>query len=76
MTKEQIEAVLERVKTWPKERQEDAVQVLLTLEAQGTGLYRLSDDERKAVRRGLKEVREGKLAKDEDVEALFKRFGA
>jgi len=31
--------------TWPPERQEDAAQLLLVLEAQGVSFYHPSDDE-------------------------------
>ena len=33
MTRDQVKEVIERVLTWPRERQEDAVQMLLALEA-------------------------------------------
>jgi hypothetical protein len=36
--------------------------------------YRLNDDERNAVRRGLAEMRAGKLASDEAVAAVFNRY--
>jgi predicted transcriptional regulator len=73
MTKEQIEAVLERVKTWPKERQEEAAELLLAVEALGPGVYMLSEEERPGVERGLRDADAGKFAADEEVEALFKR---
>jgi hypothetical protein len=38
------------------------------------GVYRLSDEERAAVRRALQEVRDGRIASDEDIAALFDRF--
>jgi predicted PP-loop superfamily ATPase len=38
------------------------------------GVYRLTDEERKAVRRGLRELRNGKLASDEAVKALLDRY--
>ena len=53
MTKAEIDAVLERVRTWPAERQEDAVRVLLEMEAEGTEVYKLSDDERAAIEEGI-----------------------
>jgi hypothetical protein len=31
--------VLDRVKTWPPERQEEAMRVLLEMEAEATGVY-------------------------------------
>jgi hypothetical protein len=46
------------------------------IENRHLGIYRLSDDERNAVRRGLHDVREGRLATDDAVAAIFKRYGA
>lgn len=74
MTKEQLDAVLDRVRSWPEERQEDAINMLLTMEKLGTEPYCLSADERAAVRRGLQEMREGKFASDEEIAALFNRY--
>jgi len=39
MTKEQVKEVLDRVLTWPQERQEDAAQMLLALEARSGEFY-------------------------------------
>jgi predicted transcriptional regulator len=74
MTKEQIDSVLERVRTWPQSRKEEAAEMLLALEALGGGLYRLSDEEDAAVRRGLEEARNGEFATDEEVKELFDRY--
>jgi hypothetical protein len=45
MTKDQVKEVLDRVLTWPPERQEDTAQLLLALEAREGELYHPSDDE-------------------------------
>ena len=74
MTKDQIEAVLDRVRTWPPERQEDAARVLLQMEAAGTEVYVLSDDERAAIEEGMAQARRGEFATDEEVAALFDRY--
>ena len=37
MTRDQIEAVLERVRTWPLARQEDAARTILMMEEQDAG---------------------------------------
>ena len=74
MTKAEIEAVLERVRTWPAERQEDAVHVLLEMEAEGTEVYRLSDEERAAIEESMEQARRGEFASDEEVAALFARY--
>ena len=74
MTKDQIDAVLDRVKIWPTERQEDAARVLLQMEAAGTEVYVLSDDERAAIEEGMAQARRGEFATDEEVTALFDRY--
>ena len=74
MTKEQIESVLERVRTWPQSRQEDAAQVLLAMEAQDAGPYRLSEEERADIEAALAEVDRGEIASDAEVAAVFNRY--
>ena len=74
MTKEQISAILERVRTWPIERQEDAALMLLEMEAQGSGVYRLTDEERREIEISIEETKRGEFATDEEVEALFARY--
>jgi hypothetical protein len=51
MKKDQIAAVLERVRTWPAERQEDAARLLLEMEAQDASPYRLTDEQLTELRR-------------------------
>jgi len=51
MKKNQIDAVLERVRTWPAARQEDAARLLLEMEAQDASPYRLTDEQLAEVRR-------------------------
>jgi hypothetical protein len=73
MTKEQIESVLDRVRTWPAARQEDAAQVLLAMEAQDLGHYCLSDDERADIEAALEEVERDEVASDAEVAVVFNR---
>jgi hypothetical protein len=49
----QLSEIMERVKTWPDWRQDDAVYLLEMLEESGTSVYRLSDEERDTVQEGL-----------------------
>ena len=51
MKKNEIAAVLERVRTWPAARQEDAARLLLEMEAQDASPYRLTDEQLAEVRR-------------------------
>jgi len=71
MTKEEIQAILERVRNWPQPLQEKAAETLLAIEAMGDEPYILSDDERQGVERGLEDVRRGRLASDEEMASLF-----
>ena len=65
MTKEQIATVLDRVRTWPIERQEDAVRVLLEMEHQGSPHYDFSDEELKAIEEGCEEAKDDQFAMDQ-----------
>ncbi len=75
MTKEQIRAVLDRVLTWPPERQRDAAEMLMALEARAGELYHPSDEEWAAIEEGLEQARRGEFVSDEEMDALWKRFG-
>jgi hypothetical protein len=76
MTRQGLELLLERVSTWPEEAQEEFVKSVADIETKHFGVYRLSAEERNAVRRGLADMREGKLASDEAVAAVFNRYRA
>jgi hypothetical protein len=51
MTKEQVKEILDRVLTWPPERQEDAAEILMSIEAQDKSDYRLNDEQLAELRR-------------------------
>lgn len=74
MTKDQIEAIFERVRNWPAERQEDAAEMLLRMEEQGVEPYKLDEDERLEIEAALAEAERGEFASDEEVEAVFNRY--
>ena len=69
-----LEALLERVAAWPDEVQDELIEMIADIETRHFGVYRLNDEERAAVRRGLREMREGKLATDEQVAKVFNRY--
>jgi hypothetical protein len=73
MTRQGLEILLERVSTWPEEAQDEFVKSVADIESKHLGVYRLSDEERDAVRRGLADMREGRLASDVEVAAVFNR---
>jgi len=74
MTRQGLEILLERVSTWPDEAQEELVRSIAEIENKHLGPYRLSEDERNAVRRGQSEMRDRKLADDGAVAAVFNRY--
>jgi hypothetical protein len=74
MTRQSLEILLERVSTWPEAVQDEFVRSVAAIESKHFGPYRLGDDERKAVRRGLQEMRTGRLADDDAVTAVFRRY--
>jgi hypothetical protein len=53
MTRDQVKAVLDRVLTWPPERQEDAVRILEDMEELDASDYRLSDEQVAEVKRRM-----------------------
>ena len=60
--------------TWPEEAKGELVRSIADIESRHLGLYRLNDEEHGAVRRGLAEMREGRLATDDAVAAAFDRY--
>jgi predicted transcriptional regulator len=70
-----IDALIERVASWPQEAQEEAVNSLLAIEARHVGVYRTSPDERQAILRGLAEADRDEFVSDEEMAAFFKRHG-
>jgi hypothetical protein len=71
MTKERVKAVLDRVLTWPPERQEELAAIALEIEAEFRGgVYHASPDELAAIDAA---ERDG-VASDNEVEAAFRSF--
>lgn len=69
-----LEDLMERAAVWPEEAQAELVESMIEIEAKHAGEYRLNDEERQAVRRALQQMRDGKLATDEEVAAVFDRY--
>jgi hypothetical protein len=68
MTKDQVKAVLERVLTWPGDRQQELAEVALEIEAELAGAgYDATPRELAAIDEGLA----GEAASEEEVNAAF-----
>jgi predicted transcriptional regulator len=73
MTKEEIDEVLARVRTWPTEKQEDAIQMLRAMDEIEGVVYHLTPDEERDLEEALREIERGEVATDEEVAAVFNR---
>jgi hypothetical protein len=71
MTKDEVKALLERVPTWPEDRQQELVEVALEIEAELAGSeYDATPDELAAIDEGLS----GETSSEEEVKAAFAQF--
>jgi predicted transcriptional regulator len=70
---ENLEEVMERVKTWSEARQRDVVRILEVMERSGTAVYVLTDDERDAVQVGLEQADRGDFVSQSEMEAFWRR---
>jgi hypothetical protein len=71
MTKDQITAILDSIRSWPQADQEELVEVAREIEARRTGIYALNPEERAAIA----EARAGGLVSDDEADAFWKRHG-
>jgi len=67
--------VIEHAETWPEEDQVALAEFAREIEAQRTGVYVMSDDERGAVREGLAQARRGDFVADDEMAAFWKKHG-
>jgi hypothetical protein len=68
----ETKTLLEQVQSWPEEDQEELANVAREIESRRSGVYRLSEDERIAVRAGMDAARRGDFAPDEEIEELYR----
>jgi hypothetical protein len=75
MTKDQVKEILDRVLTWPPERQADVAHVVELMEEQDSSTLRLSDEQAAEVRRRLAEKNPKTVTLAEFNERLRRRYG-
>src|SRR3989344_2535343 len=76
MTSREVKQVLDRVLTWPKKRQKDAVQILESMEEQDKSPLRLTDEQAAEVLRRLREKNPKTISAEEVFKRLRRRYGA
>ena len=68
-----LKELLERAELWSEEDVAELDEVAREIEARRTGVYRLSEDERQGIERGLASAQEGRFATDKEVDAIFRK---
>ena len=71
-----LENAIEKVKGLSEEQQRYAADLLEQLAAADSDVYRLSDDERRAIDEGLAELDRGEIATEAQVRAVFDKYRA
>lgn len=59
----------------PEGRQETIARAIIDYASHDEGVYHLTDDERAEVRAGCAEIRNGEIAREDEVRAVYKRIG-
>jgi hypothetical protein len=75
MTRDQVKEILDRVLTWPAERQADVAHVVEIMEEQDRSDLRLSEEQAAEVRRRLAEKNPKTITLAEFNERLRRRYG-
>jgi len=71
-----VKEILQQVETWPEEDQEELADVAREIAARRAQIYRLSDEERGGVRRGMDAARRGDFASDEEIDEFYRMHRA
>jgi hypothetical protein len=70
-----LEQAIAKARTLPEEEQDALGAVLLSMTEDDGSAVQLDEDTRAAIREGLEQARRGEFVPDEEIEALWKRFG-
>jgi hypothetical protein len=75
MTQDEVKRILDRVLTWPLERQADVAEVVTLMEAQDRSKLQLTDEQAVEVQRRLAEENPKTFTVAEFNERLRRRYG-
>ena len=68
-----LKEILQQIDSWPEEDQEELADVARDIEARRHGgVYRLSDEERAAVRVGMDAAQRGDFVPDDEMEEFYR----
>jgi predicted transcriptional regulator len=65
-------ALIKQIASWPEPDQQEIAAVAREIESRRTGIYRLSDAERTAVREGIDAAELGHFAPEDEMEDFYR----
>ena len=71
MNKEKLKNVLERAEAWPERDQEELVECAREIEDHRTEFHHASEEDLRKINEAREAVRQGEIATDEEVQAVF-----
>lgn len=74
MANKELEALLERVPTWPEDVQEDVLAWLTFVEQEMNEPCELTDEDRASIERGIADADAGRFASEKEMQELFARY--
>ncbi len=70
-----LEKAIESARALPDEEQDALALAIISMTEAGLGVPDLDDETRAAIREGLAQAQRGQFASDEEIRALWQRFG-
>lgn len=70
-----LEHAVAKVRALPDEDQDELALAILAMADRSAEVEELDDETRAAIREGLEQARRGEFASDEEMAALWKRYG-
>jgi len=70
-----LEQAIAKVRQLPEEEQDALALALMSMADGDASAFPLDDETRAAIREGLEQARRGEFVPDEEIEALWRRYG-
>jgi hypothetical protein len=70
-----LKQMLTSIDSWPDEDQEALAEAARLIQANRTGVYILTPDEERSVADGLAQADRGEFATDDEIAAIWRRYG-
>ncbi len=71
MTKDDLEAIFDRVRAWPAEKQEELLELVEWLDDDSDDFFEIPEEALPGIERGLAAIEAGDFASDEEVAEFF-----